>query len=96
VRRGDEAARQVWDEVVAAAGFGVASLAHLFSPELIVIGGGLGLNDDLLHEPLLAAIDAYGPRELPAPIRIARAELGDDAGLVGAAGWADAFVPHRS
>jgi glucokinase len=93
VRRGDEAARQVGDEVIAAAGFGIASLAHVFSPELIVIGGGLGLNDDLLHPPLLAALEAYGPQGLADPIRIVRAELGDDAGLVGAAGWADAFVP---
>ena len=93
VRTGDEAARGVWAEVVAAAGAGMASLAHLFSPELIVIGGGLGLNDDMLHEPLRAAVEALGPRELPTPIRIARAELGDDAGLVGAAAWAEAFAP---
>lgn len=92
VRAGDEAARQVWDEIVAAAGAGVASIAHMFSPELIVIGGGLGLNDDLLHEPLRAALEAYGPQGLTTPIRIARAELGDDAGLVGAAAWADAFA----
>jgi glucokinase len=93
VRAGDEDAVAVWDEVVTAAGFGIASLTHLFSPELIVIGGGLGLNDDLLHEPIVTAVRNYGPKELPEPIRIARAELGDDAGLAGAAGWADAFVP---
>ena len=92
VRAGDEAAGAVWDEVVAAAGAGVASIAHVFSPELIVIGGGLGLNDDLLHEPLRAALEAYGPQGLTRPIRIARAELGDDAGLVGAAAWAEAFA----
>jgi glucokinase len=93
VRAGDGRAREVWNEVVTAAGFGFASLAHLYSPEVIVIGGGLGLNDDLLHEPVAAAVQRYGPKDLPEPIRIARAELGDDAGLAGAAGWTDAFVP---
>jgi glucokinase len=93
VRAGDRTARAVWDEIVAAAGAGVASIAHVFSPELIVLGGGLGLNDDLLHDPLLAALDAWGPQGLTIPIRIARAELGDDAGLAGAAAWADAFAP---
>ena len=93
VRTGDPAAAGVWHEVLDAAGAGIASLAHLYSPELIVIGGGLGLNDDLLHEPIAAAVAAYGPQDLPAPIRIARAELGDDAGLVGAAGWSEAFAP---
>lgn len=93
VRAGDARAEAVWDEVLAAAGAGVASIAHMFSPELIVLGGGLGLNDDLLHEPLRAALDAWGPQGLPVPIRIVRAELGDDAGLAGAAAWADAFDP---
>jgi glucokinase len=94
VRAGDPAARRAWDDLVRAAGFGVASLAHLFSPEVIVIGGGLGLTGDLLYDPLRTALADHGPRDLPEPIRIARAELGDDAGLIGAAGWASAFDPQ--
>ena len=70
------------------------SLAHLFSPEVIVIGGGLGLTGDLLYDPLRAALADHGPRDLPEPIRIARAELGDDAGLIGASGWASTFDPQ--
>ncbi len=93
VRSGDIAARLVWDELALSAGFGVANLAHLFSPEIIVVGGGLGLSGNLLLDPIRAAVAAHGPRELPQPIRIVRAELGDDAGLVGAAGWASTF--HR-
>ncbi|MGZ8631325.1 MAG: ROK family protein [Actinomycetota bacterium] len=87
VRAGDPAAVAVWDDVVSAAGLGIAGLAHLFSPQLIVIGGGLGLTGDMLCEPLRAAVGAFGPQDLPEPIRIGGAALGDDAGLVGAAGW---------
>ena len=93
VRAGDESAIRVWDRVVRAAGFGVANLAHLFSPEVIVIGGGVGLAGDLLLESLRRALASYGPRGLPRPIRLVRAGLGDEAGLVGAAGWAIDFEP---
>ncbi|MEP6477424.1 MAG: ROK family protein [Actinomycetota bacterium] len=94
VSAGDRGAAAAWWELCQAAGAGVASLAHLFSPEVVVIGGGLGLTGDLLYEPLRAALLAYGPRELPEPIRIVRAELGDDAGLSGAAGWVSTFRPY--
>jgi glucokinase len=87
VEAGDPTARAVWDDVVSAAGLGIAGLAHLFSPQLIVIGGGLGLTGDLLYEPLRVAVAAFGPQDMPEPIRIEAATLGDDAGLIGAAGW---------
>jgi glucokinase len=87
VEAGDEAAVALWRDVTAAAGFGIAGLAHLFSPQLILIGGGLGLVGERLYEPVRAAVAAFGPQDLPEPIRIEGATLGDDAGLVGAAGW---------
>jgi hypothetical protein len=49
-----------------------------------VIGGGLGLNDDLFHPAIRAHLDAEGPPAMT--VRLAKASLGDDAGLVGAAG----------
>jgi predicted NBD/HSP70 family sugar kinase len=87
VEAGDPTALAVWDDVVSAAGLGIAGLAHLFSPQMIVIGGGLGLTSDLLYEPLRVAVAAFGPQDMPEPIRIEAASLGDDAGLIGAAGW---------
>jgi len=94
VRASDLSARLLWDEVVAAAGVGVANLAHLFSPEIVVVGGGLGLSGDLLYDPIREALATLGPRDLGEPIRAVRAELGDDAGLAGAAGWATTFEGH--
>ncbi len=82
-RANDPAALAVLDEIRLAAAIGIRDLAFAFSPELVVIGGGLGLNDDLLHPAIRAHLDAEGPPAMR--IELARAALGDDAGLIGAA-----------
>ena len=76
-------------EAVAAAGrwlgAGVASLVNLLNPELVVIGGGFGEAFDLLIDPVreVVARDALSPaRDV---VRIVPAELGPDAGVIGAA-----------
>jgi glucokinase len=92
VDSGDATAIRIWDSVAQAAGIGVANLAHLFSPEVVVVGGGVAQAGDLLLGPIRAALARLGPRGLPEPIDVVRAALGDDAGLSGAAGWFEAFV----
>lgn len=87
VHDGDPDAIRVWDELVSVIGTGVLNLAHLFAPSAIVLGGGVGRNGDLLLEPIREALDRRGPRGLPTPIEVLVAALGDDAALVGAAGW---------
>jgi glucokinase len=85
---GDPGARWAWKELVEAAAVGATNLAHLFSPEAIVVGGGVvaGAGEALL-EPIRRHLSRHGPRSLPEPIRVVGAALGDDAGLAGAAGW---------
>lgn len=90
VRAGDAAARSAWEVVVAAVATAVVNLAHLYSPDVIVLGGGLGRNDDLLLGPVRRQLVGLGPSQPTEPVAIEVAALGDDAGLVGAAGWADA------
>jgi glucokinase len=82
--KGDPAAREVWAALTAAAGTGLANVAWVFSPEVIAVGGGLGL----IGEPLL------GP--MRHPIEVVAAELGDDAALAGAAAWHRAFRPEAA
>jgi len=93
VREGDASATAIWSELVRAAAVGVVNLAWSFSPNLIVIGGGVGLVGDMLLAPLREAVSRDGPPLVDPPIAILPAQLGDDAGLVGAAGWHRAFVP---
>ncbi|MFW6203913.1 MAG: ROK family protein [Actinomycetota bacterium] len=87
VHAGDPNATRVWDEVAAMIATGVANLAFLFSPEAVVLGGGVGRNGDLLVPVVRSYLDTHGPPGLPAPIEVLVAELGDDAGLAGAGAW---------
>lgn len=85
VQSGDAVARSVWEEGMQAVGFGVANLVHVLAPTVVVIGGGVGRNGDLVLAPVRVAIDRFGPKGPPPAV--VSAELGDDSGLIGAAAW---------
>ncbi len=89
VRANDPAAIAVFDAVRVAAAIGIRDVAFAFSPEIVVLGGGLGLNDDLLHPAIRAHLDREGPPAMQ--IALAKASLGDDAGLMGAAALEEAL-----
>lgn len=91
VHDGDPDAIGIWDDLVAVIATGVVNLAHLFAPSAIVLGGGVGRNGDLLLDPIREALARRGPRNLSTPIEVLVAALGDDAALVGAAGWMRAW-----
>jgi glucokinase len=65
-------------------GAGIATLANLFNPEIVVIGGGFGMAAfDLLLPGLqeVLRVEALtGARD----VQVVRAELGEEAGVVGA------------
>jgi glucokinase len=66
-------------------GAGIASLVNIFNPELVVVGGGFAHAGELILRPAreTLAVEALPPgRDL---VRIVPAELGPDAGMVGAA-----------
>jgi glucokinase len=81
----DPVALKVLDGIARRLGANMGSLVNIFNPELIVIGGGWGKAacDFLLATAREAMLrEALSPgREL---VRIVPAELGSDAGLVGA------------
>jgi glucokinase len=87
VRAGDPVATAVWDDAVAAVAAAAANLAHVFTPQVIVLGGGVSQAGDLLVEPLRAFVAQHGPALRSDAIAVVTADLGDDAGLVGAAAW---------
>lgn len=84
---GDATARRVWDELAAVVAVGVANMAYLFSPEVVVLGGGVGRVGEMLLEPVRERLARHGPPGRSEPIGLRCAELGDDAGLAGGAAW---------
>lgn len=96
VRAGDVTAQRIFERVVFSAAIGAVNLAHLFTPEVIVVGGGLGLVGELVLEPIRAMVAERGPNALPQPIEVVNAALGDDAGLAGAGAWERAFTPQAA
>jgi glucokinase len=83
--RGDPLATDVLDEAVAALGLAVGSVLNLLDLDTVVVGGGIA---EKLGQALVDRIaEAARPVLLvpDAERRYALAELGDDAGIVGAA-----------
>ncbi len=69
-------------------GVGLANLVNIFNPEIIVIGGGLSNIGDMLLKP---AYEEAKKRAFAQPyqsVRFARAELGSNSGVIGAAVFA--------
>jgi glucokinase len=88
---GDEAAREVVAMIGTRLGVALASFANVFNPDVIVIGGGVAAAGDLLLDP---AREEMRARTLPPMNRteVKQAELGDDAGMIGAAAMARAEI----
>lgn len=81
---GDELATTLIEEEARLLGIGITTLTHLFSPERVIIGGGLSNAFDQLHPGISAYVKVNA---MPAfrDVEIVRAGLGDDSGLIGAA-----------
>jgi len=63
----------------------IASVAAVCDLDLVVIGGGVAKSGPLLFEPLRAALPGDAGLDFLAGLRVVPAELGGEAGLIGAA-----------
>ena len=63
----------------------IASVAAVCDLDLVVVGGGVAKAGELLFEPLHAALARYAGLEFIAELEVIPAELGGEAGLIGAA-----------
>ncbi len=85
-RAGDKLAIGVLENLGDWLGQGIATLAMLFDPAIVVIGGGVIDAGELLLEPARRAMMREMPFVGKHPVpEIVAAKLGNDAGLVGAA-----------
>jgi predicted NBD/HSP70 family sugar kinase len=79
-RNGDAGARAVVDEVARRIALHVAAIAGVADVELVVLGGGIGANGDLLLDPVGRLLADW----LPFPPRVEVSTLGEAAVLTGA------------
>ncbi len=86
MRKGDASGKAVVDEFINYLGCGLVNVINTFQPDILCIGGGI-CNEG---ETLLAPVRAYIDKEQYAmnaklKTKVCRAELGNDAGIIGAA-----------
>ncbi len=86
--RGDANAARIIERVQRALEMATWTVLHTFMPEVVVLGGGLGDAQFELWRPAMEACAARATMVPVGSVRIVKAELGNDAGLVGAASLA--------
>jgi glucokinase len=83
-REGDEEALAKLDEAAEFLGAAIGSLVNIFDPELFVVGGGFGEGVEHILGPTQEAARRQALAPADRTLRVVSAELGTDAGLVGA------------
>lgn len=91
VLAGDAFATGVLLETARHLGVGLANLINLVNPEVVVIAGGVTRAGDALLDPLRAEVRRRAFLPAVSACRIMAAQLGADAGVIGAAGI---FLAH--
>jgi len=85
---GDCLASEVILKAATYLGVGIANLVNIFNPEMIIIGGGMAKMGDLLLNPARQVVRERAFQLSAQAVRIVPAQLGDDAGVLGAAVFA--------
>lgn len=82
---GNELAVSAFERMGFYLGIALADLVNVLNPEMIVIGGGVSAGWELFADHVSAEVRKRAFREPAERVKIIRAELGDDAGILGAA-----------
>ena len=86
VKNDDVAMNEVIEQYILMLGQGLVNIVNMFRPQLILLGGAMSAYTKNLIEPLedILKEDCFGGTHAPIP-KISIAELGNDAGMIGAA-----------
>jgi glucokinase len=85
-KSGDEASLRIVNRAAYYLGRSMAVLAVIVNPQRFVIGGGVSKAGDILFDPIREIFKKYTPEAAQEGVDIVPAKLGNDAGIVGAAG----------
>ena len=83
-KSGDRMAAELVDEASFNLGIGIASLLNIFNPEVIVVGGGVSENLDVMIPQINRAVEERAMPQVKGPAPLVKAGLGDSVSLVGA------------
>lgn len=85
-KKGDKAGKEVVDEYIYYLACGIANMVNIFQPNVLCIGGGVCGEGDYLLKPLTELVrkQEYGNSQRTKFTEIKIAELGNDAGIIGA------------
>ena len=84
-RQDDPLARSLVQDIARSLASGVITLMHIFDPQLIVIGGGLGQNLDMFMPTIESEVKRRAMAHFQGAVPVAKSQLGDDVSLLGAA-----------
>ena len=87
-RNGDSLALDVLSRVGTYLGVGIANLLNIFNPEMVILGGGMAGLADLLLGPARRVVAKNAFPLMAQAASIVIAQLGDEAGVYGAAAFA--------
>jgi glucokinase len=93
--RNDRLARELIGQTAYYLGVGLANLINIFNPELVVIGGGLSNMGDILLKPAFQVASKRAFSQACKTARFARATLGGNSGVLGAAAFALAELKRQ-
>lgn len=82
---GDPLARDVVAKAANYLGVGMVNVVNIFNPERIVVGGGMSHLGDMLLEPARRVVREKAFRLAAGSVSIVPSQLGDNAGVIGAA-----------
>ncbi len=85
--REDEILKEIVDSYIRRLGVGIVNIVNIFRPQLVLLGGGIAAQGEVLTKPLSESMmqSCFGKNRSEIPeIRVA--SLGNEAGIVGAAG----------
>ncbi len=93
IKNGDVEVERVVKKAIEQIGYAALNMIHLISPDTIVLGGGLvEAMKELFVEGVSQVLDKYLLECYRGTCKIVTAELGDDAGALGAAGWIEKVI----
>lgn len=85
-KAGDEVASRIVSRAAYYLGRSMAMIAIILNPQYFIIGGGVSKAGDFLFDQIREVFEKYTQEQAKEGVRIVPATLGNDAGVVGAAG----------